>query len=295
MSPERASTDSLWFQHTAAVIWDFDKTLIPGYMQRPLLRHFGVDELEFWREVNALPEWYRRHGSQRVSTDVVYLHHLLEYVRAGAMAGLSNELLRRLGAQLTFYPGLPDFFERLRRRVADDPLYRQHDIRLEHYVISNGLRQMILGSGIAPYVDDVWACEFVEPPIRRATFAVSSRLSSRRPVRQPVQSRDRLARERSRRWATSSTTPPRRVPSSRSTRAATSTPARSTSMRPSPCVIAGFPSSGWCMWPTGHRTYRPSRWWAGAAAAPSASTVAIHAPSSSRSRSFSPGPHPGLR
>lgn len=162
MAPERASTDSLWFQHTVAMIWDFDKTLIPGYMQRPLLRHFGVDEVEFWREVNALPDWYRRHGSQRVSTDVVYLHHLLEYVRAGAMAGLSNELLRRLGGELTFYPGLPDFFERLRRRVADDPLYRQHDIRLEHYIISNGLGQMIRGSGIAPFVDDVWACEFVD-------------------------------------------------------------------------------------------------------------------------------------
>jgi len=164
MAPERAATDSLWFQHTVAIIWDFDKTLIPGYMQRPLLRHFGVDEVEFWREVNALPDWYQRHGSQRVSTDVVYLHHLLEYVRAGAMAGLSNELLRRLGASLTFYPGLPDFFDRIRRRVADHPLYRQHDIRLEHYVVSNGLRQMILGSGIAPYLEDVWACEFIDAP-----------------------------------------------------------------------------------------------------------------------------------
>ncbi|MDQ3448031.1 MAG: haloacid dehalogenase-like hydrolase, partial [Chloroflexota bacterium] len=164
MAPERAATDSLWFQHTVAIIWDFDKTLIPGYMQSPLLRHFGVDEVEFWREVNALPDWYRRHGSQRVSSDVVYLHHLLEYVRAGAMAGLSNDLLRRLGADLTFYPGLPDFFERMRRRVAEHPLYRQHDIRLEHYVISNGLRQMILGSAIAPFVDDVWACEFVDAP-----------------------------------------------------------------------------------------------------------------------------------
>ncbi len=164
MAPERATTDSLWFQHTVAIIWDFDKTLIPGYMQRPLLRHFGIDEVEFWREVNALPDWYRRHGSLRVSTDVVYLHHLLEYVRAGAMAGLSNDLLRRLGGALTFYPGLPDFFERMRRRVADDPLYRQHDIRLEHYVVSNGLRQMILGSAIAPFVEDVWACEFIDTP-----------------------------------------------------------------------------------------------------------------------------------
>lgn len=164
MTPERAATDSLWFQHTVAIIWDFDKTLIPGYMQRPLLRHFGIDEVEFWREVNALPDWYRHHGSLRVSTDVVYLHHLLEYVRAGAMAGLSNDLLHRLGGALRFYPGLPDFFERIRRRVADDPLYRQHDIRLEHYVVSNGLRQMILGSAIAPFVEDVWACEFIDTP-----------------------------------------------------------------------------------------------------------------------------------
>ena len=35
-----------------------------------------------------------------------------------------------------------------------------HDIAVEHYVLSSGLRQMILGSAIAPYLDGVWACEF---------------------------------------------------------------------------------------------------------------------------------------
>ena len=27
-----------------AVIWDFDKTLVNGYMQRPIFEEYGVDE-----------------------------------------------------------------------------------------------------------------------------------------------------------------------------------------------------------------------------------------------------------
>jgi len=37
-------------QNKIAVIWDFDKTLIAGHMQRTLFDHFGVDERQFWRE-----------------------------------------------------------------------------------------------------------------------------------------------------------------------------------------------------------------------------------------------------
>ena len=43
---------SLFTQNTIALIWDFDKTLIPEYMQTPLFRRFGVDEPLFWQETN---------------------------------------------------------------------------------------------------------------------------------------------------------------------------------------------------------------------------------------------------
>jgi hypothetical protein len=78
------------------------------------------------------------------------------------MPGLTNELLRELGGEIEFYPGMPDFLELVRKHVGSHPRYAEHQIRVEHYIVSSGLRQMILGSAVAPFVDGVWACEFAE-------------------------------------------------------------------------------------------------------------------------------------
>ncbi len=157
---------TLFTQNRIAIIWDFDQTLIPGYMQKPLFEHFNVRGDEFWREVDALEDFYRGRGIELVSRDSMYLLHILTYVRHGIFKSLNNALLRSLGAQLEFFPGLPTFFGALQQHVAAEPLFRAYDVSVEHYVISTGLRQMILGSAIEPYLDDVWACEFVEdsPP-----------------------------------------------------------------------------------------------------------------------------------
>ncbi|HET6380375.1 MAG TPA: HAD family hydrolase [candidate division Zixibacteria bacterium] len=149
-------------QTVIAVVWDFDKTLIAGNMQAPLFRRYGVDERAFWEEVDQLRDFYLAHGAQRVNDDVLYLNHILEYVRAGAFKGLSNAVLRELGAELTFLPGMPEFMSTLRRVVEDDPVFQRADISVEHYIVSTGLRPMIEGSAIRPHVDDVWACEFIE-------------------------------------------------------------------------------------------------------------------------------------
>lgn len=45
-----------------AVVWDFDKTLIDGYMQAPLFEEYNVKGSDFWDEVNALPQTYREKG-----------------------------------------------------------------------------------------------------------------------------------------------------------------------------------------------------------------------------------------
>ena len=91
---------------------------------------------------------------------------MLTYARQGAFKGLNNARLRKLGGKIELYEGLPDFFDKIKRFVATSPEYGQHEIQVEHYIVSTGLRQMVLGSKIAPYVDGVWGCEFIEdaPP-----------------------------------------------------------------------------------------------------------------------------------
>jgi hypothetical protein len=156
---------TLFTQNIIACVWDFDKTLIPAYMQAPLFRRYGIDEPTFWSETNALAENYRKRG-YHISPEISYLNHLLTYVLSGKMAGLSNKVLRECGQQVAFYPGLPKFFESSRAWVKAKPEYAKHDIQLEHYIVSTGLAEMVRGSAIAPYIDGVWACEFIENPLQ---------------------------------------------------------------------------------------------------------------------------------
>lgn len=88
---------TLFLQNVIAIVWDFDKTLIPGYMQEPLFRRYGIDATSFWDEVRALPDFYRRQSSELISPDSLYLNHILAYVRHGRFAGLSNAVLREVG------------------------------------------------------------------------------------------------------------------------------------------------------------------------------------------------------
>ena len=157
-------TQGLFTQNRIALIWDFDKTLIPGYMQQPIFERFQIDEERFWEETNTLATRYKDRG-YRVSGESIYLNHILTHVRNGEMKGLNNKLLRELGAEIEFYQGLPEFFSELRDEARSKPEYVKHEIEIEHYIVSTGLAEMIRGSKIAPYVDGIWGCEFIENPL----------------------------------------------------------------------------------------------------------------------------------
>lgn len=155
---------AVYTQSTIALIWDFDKTLTHGYMQDPLFEEYGVDAQAFWAEVNALAEHYGDPkcpgGPARVGKDTIYLNHIISYVRAGIFGDLTNAKLRELGERIQLAPGLPEFFDRM-RGLVDTAAYKKHDIAVEHYVVSTGLRSMIEGSALAKSVDGIWACELL--------------------------------------------------------------------------------------------------------------------------------------
>jgi hypothetical protein len=92
----------------------------------------------------------------------VYLNHILSYVRGNVFPGLNNAKLKELGGAIPFYDGLPGFFDLIRETIASNMTFRKHEVGVEHYIVSTGLRPMIEGSAISPFVDGIWASEFVE-------------------------------------------------------------------------------------------------------------------------------------
>jgi hypothetical protein len=163
---------SLFTQNVIAIIWDFDKTLTPAYMQAPLFKRYGVDEKTFWDETNGLADFYKARGMQRVSKDSLYLNHILTYVNSGAFRGLNNKTLYELGAEIEFYSGMPEFLQKVKDSVASNPVFVKHGVTVENYVVSTGLSQMIMGSKIAGYVDGIWGCEFIEENAGQGYLAV---------------------------------------------------------------------------------------------------------------------------
>ena len=161
------STIPVFQQNVIAIVWDFDQTLIRGNMQVPLFKEYGIKPQSFWDEVNELPDNYSKQRI-RIARGSAYLNHILSYAWTGRFQGLSNEKLKGYGAALEFYEGMPQFLDHLANAIAEDPTYRRHEITVEHYIVSTGLRQIIEGSPVRSSVQGVWASEFIEEPIGAA-------------------------------------------------------------------------------------------------------------------------------
>ena len=145
-----------------AIVWDFDKTLVDGYMQDPIFEHYDVNASEFWKEVNNLPEKYKKEQGVLVNPDTIYLNQFIHYAKEGKFKGLTNEKLKEFGAKLKFYDGVPEIFEKTKKLIEENPTYQEYDIRVEHYIVSTGMTQIIKGSSVMPYVEHVWGCELIE-------------------------------------------------------------------------------------------------------------------------------------
>jgi hypothetical protein len=80
----------------------------------------------------------------------------------------TNAELRTLGAGLKFYKGLPEMFGEMHGILSDE--HRLFGVKIEHYIVSSGLKALIDGSRIAPHVKKIFGCEFGEDANGRITF-----------------------------------------------------------------------------------------------------------------------------
>ncbi|MFM2220657.1 MAG: hypothetical protein RLZZ553_405 [Verrucomicrobiota bacterium] len=148
-------------QNTIALVYDYDQTLSPRYMQDDVLfPQFGIDPVQFWKKCNSLVT------EQKWDGELAYMKCLLDYL---GMDNVTNARLTELGAGLSFFPGLPDIFVDLPQVC----LTRDHEaagIKIEHYIVSSGLKALLDGSRLQPHVKAIFGCEFGEDSEGRISF-----------------------------------------------------------------------------------------------------------------------------
>jgi len=142
-----------------ALVFDFDDTLAPDSTSG-FLQDIGVDTAAFWQtQVDPLlaDDW---------DPVLAYLHCMIELSRAGKHGTITRARLADWGARLPLHDGVDTLFSRLRRTMqASHP-----QIKLEFYLISSGIGDIVRATPIAQKFTDIWASEFVYDESDAITF-----------------------------------------------------------------------------------------------------------------------------
>ncbi len=145
-NPEGVAEDR---RPVVAIMYDFDKTLCTKDMQEyTFIPNVGLTAEQFWAEAAELSQKYKMDGI------LAYMHLMIERAHI-ARKSIRREAFVEMGKDLEFFPGVEQWFDRI-NRVGEEL-----GVRVEHYIISSGLREIIEGSGIYGAFREVFACEFL--------------------------------------------------------------------------------------------------------------------------------------
>ena len=128
-----------------ALIYDFDKTLAPKDMQEfHLLDHLGYKDPEsFWQKCNALSKATNMDGI------LAYMYNI-----AKEDPTITKDILFREGSYIEYFKGVDTWFDRI------NEYGKSQGIEIEHYIISSGLKEIILGTSIASKFKKIYACSY---------------------------------------------------------------------------------------------------------------------------------------
>lgn len=119
-----------------AICYDFDKTLSPDDMQaQGYIQSVGYDVADFWSETNLLSR------QNNMDQNLAYMYKMMEKARGKLL--FTRSTLEEYGAKVRLFPGVEDWFERIRAYGESQ------GVRVEHYIISCGLKEMIDGTSVA--------------------------------------------------------------------------------------------------------------------------------------------------
>lgn len=131
----------------AAILYDFDKTLSPKDMQEyAFIPEIGMDAESFWAKCSAVMMEHRM--------DEILAYMLVMKQEAEGKMLLTREVFKRLGKSVQLFPGVESWFKRVNRYGESC------GIEIEHYIISSGLKEIIMGTQIAKEFKEIYAAEY---------------------------------------------------------------------------------------------------------------------------------------
>ena len=132
-----------------AIMYDFDKTLCDKDMQEySFIPNLGMDPDAFWNMTN---EFTTKENMDKI---LGCMYMMLNEAKKHNKV-ITKEYLYSLGSDINFFPGILNWFERINEYGSSLGL------KIEHYIISSGLREIIKGTKISKYFKEVYACSFL--------------------------------------------------------------------------------------------------------------------------------------
>lgn len=123
-------------QPVVAICYDFDKTLSPDDMQaQGFIQSVGYDVTKFWQESNAMAT------ENDMDQNLAYMFKMVQEAQGNCI--FNKKTLADYGAKVALFPGVAEWFERIREYG------RNNGVIVEHYIISSGLKEMIEGTSVA--------------------------------------------------------------------------------------------------------------------------------------------------
>ncbi|MBI4845209.1 MAG: haloacid dehalogenase-like hydrolase [Candidatus Omnitrophica bacterium] len=134
-----------------AVVFDFDETLAPDSTSS-FLEYMGIDVQDFW--VNKVNPLYEQNGWDPIPA---YLYMIITLSQALPLKDrITKKRLELFGKKISFFNGVQSIFNQLKCKAKDV----NENVEVEFFLISSGLRQILINTKIAKHFKDIWACDF---------------------------------------------------------------------------------------------------------------------------------------
>lgn len=132
-----------------AICYDFDGTLASGNMQEySFIKKLGMTPKEFWQTANDLAK------NQKGDEILTYMKITIDESRKRNLP-IKREDFQSYGKDITFFDGVEDYFDRINKYA------RSKGVKLQHFIISSGLKEILEGTSIANKFTEIFASTFL--------------------------------------------------------------------------------------------------------------------------------------